>query len=123
MSPYDAYIKNQEIVEDKEELLLKTFEAIFSNLNIVKIAIEENIIEKKAQTVKKLIDTFEIMRASLDFEKGGEIAKNLDAIYVFCIEELVRANAKNDIEHIMNVVEVLTPIKEGFEEIAKQRVH
>jgi len=86
MSPYDAYIKNQEIVEDKEELLLKTFEAIFSNLNIVKIAIEENIIEKKAQTVKKLIDTFEIMRASLDFEKGGKIAKNLDAIYVFCIE-------------------------------------
>jgi flagellar protein FliS len=83
------------------------------------MAMEESLIERKAVEIGKLIEVFEIMRASLDFEKGGEIAKNLDSIYAFCIDELLKANATNDASYIENVREILQPVREGFEAIGK----
>lgn len=120
MNPYEIYQRNQEMVDSKEDLLLKTFDGIFSKLGMIRYAIEQNDIVAKAQEISKLVDVLEVMRASLDFEKGGEIAKNLDAIYAFCIDELIKANIKNEMEYIDNVIETLTPIKEGFEAVAKK---
>ncbi|BCD61883.1 flagellar protein FliS [Nitratiruptor sp. YY08-26] len=118
-NPYEVYLKNQDTVNSQEELLLKTFENILAKLDFVKMAIEEQQIEVKAREIGKLIDVLEIMRNSLDFEHGREVAKNLDAIYAFCIDELIKANATNDHAYIQNVKEILLPIKEGFEQVAK----
>ena len=120
MNPYEVYEKYQNDVVSNEDLLIKTFDRIFDKLNQIQLCIEENLIEQKAMSIAKLIDVFEILRSSLDFEAGGEIAKNLDAIYAFCIDELIKANATNEKEYIENIKEILKPVKEGFEEIARQ---
>ncbi|NPA12490.1 MAG: flagellar export chaperone FliS, partial [Aquificae bacterium] len=115
-NPYTAYQKNAEIIESKEELLLKTYEEILSLLNIAIYSIEEGDIKTKAESITKASDGIAVLQASLDKEKGGEIAENLDKLYSFCLEELLRANVSNDKEKIKNVIEVLTPVYEGFKE-------
>ncbi len=118
-NPYEAYMKNQNSIDSQEELLMKTFEEIFSKLDLIEMAIAEEYVDVKAREIGKLIDVLEIMRSALDFDNGGDIAKNLDAIYAFCIDELIKANATNDGEYVQNVRQTLSPIKEGFEQIIR----
>jgi len=113
-NPYDAYIKNMENVASKEELVVKVFEEILSLLNIAIYALEEGDIKTKAENLTKVTDAIAVLQASLDMEKGGEIAENLNKLYDFCIEELLKANITNDKEKIKNIIETLTPIYEGF---------
>ncbi len=119
-NPYAAYVKSSESIETKEELLIKVFEEILSLLNISIYAIEEGDIKTKAESLTKVTDAVAVLQASLDMEKGGEIAKNLYSIYEFCLEELLKANATNDKEKIKQIIEVLTPIYEGFKEAVKK---
>ncbi len=119
MSPYEVYQNNQLNVDSKEDLLLATFEEIMSKLNILALAIKDRYLERKVEEIEKIISALEVLRASLDFEKGGEIAKNLDAIYAFCVDELIKANLTNNVEYVQNVKEVLSAIYDGFKEAAK----
>ncbi len=113
-NPYSAYLKQMEDISSKEELLVKVFEEIISNLNVAVYALEEGDIKTKAETLTKVTDAIAILQASLDMEKGGEIAQNLNRLYDFCMEELLRANANNEVQHIKNIIEVIQPIYEGF---------
>ena len=119
-NPYTAYTKNLDTVETKEELLIKVFEEIFSLLNIAIYAIEEKDTKTKAESLSKVSNAIAVLQASLDMEKGGDIAQNLYRIYEFCLEELLKANVSDDKEKINQVIEVLTPIYEGFKEAAKK---
>ncbi len=115
-NPYSAYVKNAENPETKEELLLKVYEEILSLLNVAYMAIEEGDISTKATALTKVTDVLLVLKASLDMEQGGEIAKNLMDIYNFCINELLKANLNNDRKRIKDVIEILKPIYEGFKQ-------
>ncbi|RUM49220.1 MAG: flagellar export chaperone FliS [Hydrogenothermus sp.] len=119
-NPYSAYENNYTQIESKEDLLIKTYEEILSLLNIAKFALRENDIKTKAESITKVTDAILVLKASLDKEGGREIAENLEKLYDFCIEELLKANALNKEEQIQNVIEVLTPIYEGFKEARKK---
>jgi len=118
-NPYSVYTKNMENVTTKEDLLLKVYEKILSHLNIAKFAIEEEDIKTKAESIAKVTDAIAVLKTSLDMENGKEIAENLDKIYDFCLEELLRANLENNKERINNVIEIITPIYDGFKEAVK----
>ena len=49
------------------------------------------------------IAALEILRASLNFEHGGEIAANLDQIYAYSLDQLARI-IKDDNEHEIDAV-------------------
>jgi len=115
-NPYSAYENNYTQIETKEDLLLKTYEEILSLLNIAKMALKDKDVKTKSESITKVTDALLVLKAALDKEKGGEIAENLDKLYDFCLEELLKANTLNKEEHINNVIEVLTPIYEGFKE-------
>ncbi len=120
-NPYEAYTKYEAETLSKEDVLLKTYEEILSLLNIVKLAIEEKDLKLKGENISKVSNAISLLQASLDFDKGGEIAKNLYSLYDFCQRELFEANLKNDISKIDNVINILTPIYEGFKE-AKEKI-
>lgn len=111
---HSAYQKHNEMVENKQELLLKTYEEILSKLNIAIMAIDEKDMTAKATAVSKVSDALAVLKASIDFEQGGEIAKNLDALYAFCIDTLLKATANNDAKGIEDVKDIINDIYAGF---------
>ena len=115
-SPYSAYVKNADSAEAREEILIKVYEEILSLLNVAYMAIEEGDILTKATALTKVTDVLLLLKASLDMDRGGEIAENLLDIYNFCINELLKANLNNDKEKVRGVREVLEPLYEGFRE-------
>ena len=59
------------------------------------------------------------LQASLDFEKGGQIAIKLDDLYTFCTNRLAMANAMNDATMIDEVYRVIAEIKAGWVSIGE----
>lgn len=103
------------------KLISLLFEACQEKLAIAKGCMERRETKKKAEAIKKAIDIIVRLQASLDFDKGGNIAIKLDDLYTFCTNRLALANAVNDMSMIDEVYKVINEIKsawrglEGFE--------
>jgi flagellar protein FliS len=60
--------------------------------------------------------------ASLDHDIGGEIAANLEALYLYMLEQILAANIQNDAQPLTTVISLLTTLKSGWDEaIGTQR--
>lgn len=60
------------------------------------------------------------LRASLDYEAGGEIAANLDALYDYMNRQLVVANVANDVDMLEEVTSLIREIRTGWAGIESQ---
>jgi flagellar protein FliS len=78
---------------------------------------------KIEQTGKAIMKTEEIvteLMVSLDFEQGGEIAKNLFALYTWFNRELLESNISQDIKRITVVRNMLNELRSAWFEIASK---
>ena len=57
---------------------------------------------------------------SLNLEKGGEIASNLQRLYTYMFNELIDANMKKDVKRINQVAELLKDLRSGWQELKPQ---
>ena len=87
-------------------------------LNAARGALQRGEIEEKGRLINKACRILEEgLKASLD-PSQGEIASNLGALYDYCNTRLMLANARNDATLIDEVVNLITPIAEGWSQIA-----
>lgn len=54
------------------------------------------------------------LRASLDFEAGGDMSRQLDALYAYAVRELFAANRMRDPAKLASVLHVVSELREGF---------
>jgi len=59
--------------------------------------------------------------APLDYKEGKEIAYDLKNIYTWCLKEIMSARLEKSSEKIQRVIDVLTPLYEGWLAIAPQK--
>jgi flagellar protein FliS len=111
-----------------EKLIIECFEGVIKFLNLARKELKEKKVYSDGTTyfehfTKNLMKAEKILvelSASLNFEKGGEIAKNLYAIYFFLLEQLHLANLEKDEEKIILVQKYVTILKDAFEEAIKK---
>ena len=63
----------------------------------------------------RLLD--EGLLAGLDMQAGGELAANLHRLYSYCLLRLTQANAQSDAAIVDEVLRVLEPVMDGWNEI------
>jgi len=61
------------------------------------------------------------LMASLDFEKGGGLAKNLFAIYSYFNRRLLDANLQKDEAPLREVKKLLSDLREAWDEISSRK--
>lgn len=71
----------------------------------------------KIKLIGKAFDIIGGLRAGLDLEKGGEVARNLDDLYDYMQRRLVSANAKDDVEVIDEVGKLLAGLRQSWKSI------
>lgn len=83
---------------------------------------EPGNIEKTNKAILKTQEIITELMASLDFEKGGEIAQNLYSLYTFFNKELMTANIEKNVEKIKSVKTFMEQLHSAWKEIAKTTV-
>jgi flagellar protein FliS len=77
-------------------------------------------IEKISKAILKAQEIFTELMASLDFEQGGEIAKNLFSLYSWFNQELLEANVQKDLRRITIVRNMVYELRGAWAQIASK---
>jgi len=75
-------------------------------------------IEAIGQHLTKAQDIVTELMVSLDFERGGDIARNLFSIYMFANRQLMQANLKKEAEALEKVHTLLAELRSAWVEVA-----
>lgn len=80
-------------------------------------AIEHKNYEQRGELISSTMMIIDELRLSLDYETGGEIAKNLGGLYDFMMSELISVNLNNDTAKLESTSRLLREIKESWDAI------
>jgi len=99
-------------------LIQMLLDGALSRILSAKGAIKQNDIAKKGEQIGNAISIVEGLKSSLDFKQGGEVSKNLDALYEYINRILLQANIKSDEALLDEAGKLLSQIKMGWDAIA-----
>lgn len=100
-----------------ERLVQLMLEGALDRISLARGAMEHGMIAAKGERIGKAIGLIEGLRASLDHDRGGELAGNLDALYDYMSRRLTEANLRNDPAMLDEVANLLREIKYAWDRI------
>ena len=71
----------------------------------------------KGKSLGKAIRLINQLNGTLDMERGGQIAENLRALYLYMLERLTLANVTNDARIVAEAASLVRKIKSGWDQI------
>jgi flagellar protein FliS len=112
-----AYLSTQVRTTSKGELLILLYDAAIKFMKQAKVKINEKDYAAKGVLISKAIEVIAELASSLNKEKGGELAENLNKLYLFCNTRLLLANLRMDTEKIDEVIKIIEGISSAYKEI------
>src|ERR1700691_2724511 len=100
------------------------FEHILSNLATAQGCMERikghlplSEVVAKGKAVGKAVRLIGQLNGTLDMERGGQIAENLRALYLYMLDRRTAANVTNDARIVAEVSSLVRKIKSGWDQI------
>ncbi len=115
-----AYHKTSVETASKEKVLLMLYEGCIRNLRKCKVAMENKNWAEKGLHLGKAQDIVNELSNSLNFEVGGELAKQLEALYLHVFSETTKANIDNDPAKIAHCIKVMETLYDGWKEAVEK---
>ena len=98
-------------------LVALLFEEFDSSLQAAEFYADQDDVASMRQKIGKASKILGGLQASIDVDKGGEIAANLTELYRFCIRELLNANINADKKIIRSVRNLIAPIQQAWNDM------
>jgi len=98
------------------------YEGVIDSLKLAKEKIKEKDYEKKAKAIIKAQDIIKELMCSLDFEKGGKIANNLDSLYNYMLRRILQGDLNKDVRPIDEVIGMFTELLSAWQEVASKPI-
>jgi flagellar protein FliS len=114
-----AYKKTSVETASKEQILLMLYQAAIKNCKKAIEAIDQRNLAKKGEYIGKMQDIVVELSNSLDFEVGGDVAKELASLYDYLLYSSTQANIKIDKSQMEGCLRVLNTLYEGWTEAIK----
>ncbi len=121
---YNAYKKASVTTASQGELIVLLYEGAVKRLSSATALFDESgklpvqHIEEFSGHVLKAQEIITELQVSLDMEKGGEIATNLMALYVYFNQELMSANISKNKEKIDFVLNMMSQLADSWRQAA-----
>ena len=103
-----------------EKILLMLYEGAIRFMKQAMIAIDKKDIADRGLNIGRAFDIVNELNNTLNHEVGGEIAKNLEQLYMFVSEQLTKANATGKREPLEDGIKVLETLYSGWIEAVEK---
>lgn len=96
------------------KILVMLYEAAIQNLRKAQICIDKKDIAGKGTHIGKAHDIVNELTNTLNFEVGGDVARELERLYNFVTSQLVKANLENAKAPLASAQKILETLLSGW---------
>lgn len=114
------YLEADILSRPKEWLVPLVYEHLISALTRSRVQIENGDLEGKARSLQKASDIVFELLTSLDHERGGELSRDLGALYTFLAGEILAVGRTLDTAHLQRLITIATDLHEAWVQAAEQ---
>lgn len=115
-----SYQTQQIMTASPAKLVALLYDKAITSLNEVVKAIERGDIAGRHNANRKAIDIVAHLWSTLDLDRGGEIAANLNQLYGFILRRLGDVDIRNDARAAHEVIGLLDPLRQSWRQLAAQ---
>lgn len=116
-NPYRQYQKTQVTTASREKILLMLYEGAIRFTRQAQVAMKEKKIAEKGKFISKATAILSELMATLDFKAGGQLAVDLENLYIFMIDKLIEANIHNKTECLESVEKLLMTLYSAWKDV------
>ncbi len=117
-NPYSAYKKQSVVTMTPVEVVIRLYSEIERQLAIAVSAVEETPdIAKANNAFIKAQDCIDALREALDM--SIPIANNLEQLYVFFYNEIVKANIHKECSTVKKIIPMVAELRDAFTQISQ----
>ena len=106
---------SQAMVADKVELIQMLFDGLLESLAATKGHIQNGAIVEKGKSIARASRIVIGLQGALDFERGGDLANNLNELYGYVTRRLLHVNARNDLDALEEIFGLMNEIRSAWE--------
>jgi len=98
-------------------LIQMLFDGLIDSLVAAQGHLQRGAIAEKCIDIARASRIVVGLQGSLDFEKGGDLAQNLNELYSYVTRRLIYANAQNDAGCLQEVQGLMNEIRQAWREV------
>ena len=99
---------------DPHRLIIMLMDGALDRIAAARGALDNGSQEAKARLIHRAVAILDELRASLNFQAGGDIAANLGALYDYCGRQLMKANLESRAELLEEVASLLRELRSAW---------
>lgn len=115
-----TYQRNSILNATPEKLVKMLYDGAIKHLEKSRIGLTDGKTARNAEVGQSLSRAMGIigeLRASLDHAAGGQVARDLDRLYEFSLDQLSQSNLTRTPTGVSNTLQVMRTLKEGWDGI------
>ncbi len=118
MESYGAdNLASQASVANSVDLIQMLFDGFIESLNAARGHLQHGAIQEKCKCLARASRIVLGLQSSLDFQKGGDLAQNLNELYSYVTRRLLQANAQNDLGALEEIHGLMSEIRQAWKEV------
>jgi flagellar protein FliS len=115
--PSDVYYKTAVQTADPLHLIIMCYDSAIRDLKKAKELHEKREMNDAYRQIRHAQDIVTELLVGLDYERGGNIARNLNRLYNFILRQLIGINSREDTSIYDHLIRILSGLKDGWESI------
>jgi flagellar protein FliS len=114
---HDAYLESRTLSADPMELVRLLYQAATGAVRQARQHLASGEIPERARAISKACEVLIELATSLDYERGGEISRNLARLYDYMHRRLIQANYEQSDQPLQEVLGLLNTLYEAWDGI------
>jgi flagellar protein FliS len=102
------------------QILVMLYDGLFRFLNEARVALQEKRRGRAGELISRAHAILDTLSSTLNPEHAPELCSNLEALYLFCMQQLIAANIQSKVEPIDDVLRILAPLREAWTEVVSK---
>jgi len=102
------------------KLVVMLYEGAIRFLRQSVTAIQSKDLDQKRQSVDRAVAVIQHLQGTLDMDRGGAVAAELDKLYTYINSKIIEGSSKLQTAPIEEAVKLLTVLLSGWEEVSRR---